>query len=906
MRWFWNRSKQDLSEELESHLQMAVEDRIAEGESPADARKAAMREFGNLPLIEDVTRKRWGWAWLENALQDARYALRQLRRSPGFTATVLLTLALGIGANLAVFQLLYSAILARLPVANPEELVTVQAAKTPFDQAWQVSYAAYHRLRASTGGEAPLLARTAFGEAVLQLPGEGSSRANYELVSDNFFSVLAVRPAAGRLFVQDDARIGQSEWPAVVRYGFAVDHFASAQQALGKHVVLNGVHAVIVGVADSRFLGVVTGYAPDFWLPLEAQSTGHLWVAFDSLGPGHSIELEKPWHNQPGIFWLSLMARVPNDRRNQAVAQWASVFRPDRELMASATVDPAAKSALLRSGVQLVSAGRGQGGIRRESSRPLTLLMVLSMLVFLVGCLNLANLQVARLSARERELSVRVALGASRWRLLRQVIMEDALLVLLGGAFAFFVGRAASVALVRWASGRDWLLNLDLHLNLPIAALGVGLMLVALAAFSILPALHFIRSSLTSVAGSRSKVSGLSQTRLQRWRSNTMLATQVSLSLLLATMAGCFAATLAHWESIDVGMDREHVLSVYLDMGRTGYASHQTDLPALYRRIKERLESEPGVRTAAVEMCPLLGCGWNTALYVFGRSGLSNAQLHGQEDHVGPGFFTAMGIPLLRGRDFSQSDGDATQQVAILSHSYARQLFGDETPIGHWVGYEPAPNDHKFLVVGEVADARIDGARSEPPPVAYMSINQKPYPAHTIQVRAVGNPNHLSGRIREVLRQIDSELPVTEIISLNDGLNDGLGTEKLLTRLAAIYAGLTLLLVAIGFYGVLSFRTARRRSEFGIRLALGATRGHIQTLVVGQTVRILAAGIGPGLLLSVLTIRLARHVLYGSILANSFAALTATIVLVIAGSGAAFIPARRAALADPLETLRQE
>ncbi len=314
-------------------------------------------------------------------------------------------------------------------------------------------------------------------------------------------------------------------------------------------------------------------------------------------------------------------------------------------------------------------------------------------------------------------------------------------------------------------------------------------MLVALAAFSILPALHFIRSSLTSVAGSRSKVSGLSQTRLQRWRSNTMLATQVSLSLLLATMAGCFAATLAHWESIDVGMDREHVLSVYLDMGRTGYASHQTDLPALYRRIKERLESEPGVRTAAVEMCPLLGCGWNTALYVFGRSGLSNAQLHGQEDHVGPGFFTAMGIPLLRGRDFSQSDGDATQQVAILSHSYARQLFGDETPIGHWVGYEPAPNDHKFLVVGEVADARIDGARSEPPPVAYMSINQKPYPAHTIQVRAVGNPNHLSGRIREVLRQIDSELPVTEIISLNDGLNDGLGTEKLLTRLAAIYAG---------------------------------------------------------------------------------------------------------------------
>lgn len=904
--WPWSRSKQELSDELDAHLCMSIEDCIARGEDPSEARRSALRELGNLPLIQDIARESRGWVWLENVFQDTRFALRQLRRSPGSTITVLLTLALGIGANLAVFQLLHSAVLAQLPVAHPEELVTVHAAQTPFDRAWFVSYAAYHRLRASTGSQAPLLALTAFERAILQLPNQSPARTNCQLVSDNYFQVLGVSPAAGRLFVQDDARSGQDEWPAVVRYGFARDYFSSVQQAVGRHILLNGVPVVIIGVAAPNFLGVATGYAPDFWLPLEAQSTGHINIAFDSLGPGHDVKLSSPWQDQPSIFWLSLMARVPSDRRNQVAAQWTAAFQSDRLLMSTATVDPAAKSAQLRGHVQLISANHGQGGIRQESSQPLALLMALSVSVFIVGCLNLANLQIARLSAREQELSIRVALGASRWRLLRQVIMEDALLVLLGGVFAFFVGRATSSALVRWASSRDWFLNLDLHLHLPIAALGAALMLIALLAFSILPALHFIRTGLSHVAGSRAKVSGLVQSRIQRWRSNTMLAAQVSLSLLLATMAGCFAATLVHWEKIDVGMDREHILSIALDMNRTGYASRQTNLPALYHQIKEQLESVPEVRAAAVEMCPMPDCGWNTALYVFGHGGLSNAQLHGEEDHVGPGFFAAMGIPLLRGRDFSTTDRGNTQPVAILNHSYARQLFGDESPIGHRVGYEPAPNDHKFLVIGEAADARLDGARYDPPSQVYMTLDQNPAPIHTIQVRAVGDPRQITERIRQTLNLIDPQLPVTEIITLSDELNDGLGTEKLLTRLAGIYAGLRLLLVTIGFYGVLSFRTARRKTEFGIRLALGATRRHIQLLITLQTAWILLAGTIPGLLLSTAVIHLTRHLLYGSVTTDSFALITATIILVVAGFGAASLPARRAALADPLETLRLE
>jgi hypothetical protein len=329
-------------------------------------------------------------------------------------------------------------------------------------------------------------------------------------------------------------------------------------------------------------------------------------------------------------------------------------------------------------------------------------------------------------------------------------------------------------------------------------------------------------------------------------------------------------------------------------------------LPELYSKIQERLQALPGVRSAAVEMCSGIQCWWITALYVHGRNDLTDAQVHGQEDHVGLGFFSTIGIPILRGRDFSSSDTDKTQPVAIISRAYARQLFGDADPIGQLVGYGPAPNDHKFLIVGEAADARVNGAEQEAPPVVYMSINQNPAPVNSIRVRAVGDPRQLSDSVRKALYEVDPSLPVSEIVPLAEELNGDLGTEKLFARLAGIYAGLTLLLVAIGFYGVMSSRSARRRSEFGIRLALGATRRHIQMLIVGQTARILLAGILPGAILSILAVRAARHFLFGSVSANSLAIIAASLALAFAGILATLIPARRAAHSDPLEALRSD
>jgi predicted permease len=903
MRWPWERAKESLSEELESHLRMAIAERIARGEDPAHARVAVLHEMGNLPLIQDVTRERWGWMWLEEIFYDTRYALRQIRRAPAFTLTALLTLAFGIGANLGVFQVLYAVILAELPIPHTEEVVRIHAALTPFDQSWTVSYPAYLRLRAAAP-DVPLMATAYAGDATLQLPNRQSLKVSCAPVSDNYFSGFGVAPATGRLFVPADERMGQDEWPAVLRYDFARNMFGSAQQAVGQRMVLNGRAFVVVGVASRRFLGDKTGYAPDLWMPLALQATGAFNFSWDSLGPGYDVHLSKPWYNQPTIFWLELTARIPAERRAAVLAHWDQAFRNDREVMTQATADPAKKAALLR--VKTTTVPLSENGMRKRFTGPLTLLMVLSASIFLVGCLNLANLQLARLNARAHELSVRMALGASSGRLIRQIVLEDSLLVASGSLCAFALGRAASGILVRWASNRNSLFTFDLHPNLPLAALGVGLMVLSLLCFSILPVVLFIRSGVARTAGSRAKVAGISQTSRQRLRSNVLLGTQVSLSLLLSTMSGCFAATLVHWETMDLGMDREHVLTVRPDLHHPRYTAHSEMLPELYGRMQERLQALPGVRSAAVEMCGGIHCGWITALYVRGRNDLTDAQVHGQEDHVGVGFFSTLGIPILRGRDFVSSDTDKTQHVAIVSRAYARQLFGDADPIGQWVGYSPAPNDHQFLLVGEVADARVNGAKREAPPVVYMNINQNPAPVNSIRVRAVGDPRQLTESVRQALRDVDPAMPISGIVMLDTELNGELGTEKLLARLAGIYASLTLLLVAIGFYGVMSSRTTRRRNEFGIRLALGATRRHIQMLVVGQTARILLAGILPGAILSVLAVRVASHFLYGSVTANSLAIIAASLVLACAGSGATFIPARRAAFADPLESLRSE
>lgn len=900
------RIEASIDAELRSHLEMRIEDNIAAGMHPDEARRDALLRFGNLTATKEHTHAEDTALVLEGIWSDLRYACRQLSRAPGFALTVIVTLALGIGANLAVFQLLYGVMFANLPIRQPGQLHSLHSVQSPFDKEWFYSYPAYQRLRQASGNSAPVIARSGLGTGVLEDRDGSSDRMKFQLVSGNFFSVLGVSPATGRLFTSNDDQFAQSEWPVVLHYEYALKRFGSDSAALGKHVVINEIPVVIVGVSAKGFDGVMRGFAPDLWLPIEAQSTGKLETWFDSFGPGYGINLDRSWQNQPGIFWLWLLARVPDAEESAAMARWTAALQPDLKLIADASKNKHRQEVVRQAHVQLVSASRGEGSFLKMYTEPLIFLMALAGAIFGIGCINLANLELARLWSRQREMSIRISLGAGRWRVLRQILIEDFLLALLGALAAWMISRLASAGLLRWASGRDWQIAVDLHPGAQFFLIGAALLIGALAFFSLLPGWWITRSNFAAVSGAKRVGTSAMPGRPGRRYSSLLLSGQVSLSLLLIGMAYLFGQTLRNIDHIDAGLDRDHIVSVHLDMRSTGFADGRKDLPILYQKLLDRVEVIPSVRSAAVHMCSIPACGWNTAIYAFGQPEMTADQAHGEEDHVGTDYFRTLQIPLLQGRDFSESDREGSQLVAIVNHTYARKLFGDQSPIGHWIGYKPAPDDHRFLIIGEVADARVDGLRFDPPPMVYFPINQNPAPVQRIEVRTNGNPELVISAIRSALHSIEPQLPITEIVTLNANFDDGLTREKLLARLSTVFGVLTLTLAALGFYGLLSFRMRSRTAEIGIRMAMGATRSHIQMLFLRYTGLILLAGIVPGIVLTEIMSRTAKKVLYGSGNTSMEAILFAIFALVIVGLLATLLPARRAASVDAMQVLRNE
>ncbi len=836
---------------------------------------------------------------LDRLQQDLRQAIRQLNKAPGFALTVVLTLAIGIGANLAVFRVLHGVLFARLPVVRPSQLYSLRAVQSPFDAQWFYSYPAYERLRRAPGTAAPVIARSGLGSGVLHVRNDFSQEASFQLVSDNFFSVLGLSPSAGRFFQAPDDTPGQSELPVVLRYGFAKEH--PSQSVVGTRAVLNRVPIVVVGVAPENFFGVVQGAAPDLWLPLAAQSSGSFGTWFDSLGPGYRYDLEAPYRGQDGIFWLWVLARVSDTEKPSAVNRWTLAIQPDLQLIADATRDPKERAKIRSARVQLISAAGGEGSLNTTYGRPLFLLMGMAALVFLIGCVNLANLQLARLAGRQREMSLRVALGASRWRVLQQLLVEDSLLVAIGGSLAIATCGLMSSLLLHWASGRQHPIPLALSFGVEDLLVGAALLLTALIGFSLLPAWQLTRANLAAQSGMRSKVV---MGNMGRRGSSLLLAGQVSLSLLLLSMAALFSRTLLNLSQLDAGLDREHVLSVHLDLRSGGI--DKENFTDLNKRILDALRGLPFVRDAALAMCRIPGCIWNTAIHVSGHPELPEAQMHGEENHVSVGFFHTLGIPLLQGRTFVESDQKQSQPVAVLNRAFARKLFGNESPVGHFIGYKVPPSDHDYLIVGEVDDARVDGLRLPAPPVAYFSLEQRADDAGTIEVRAAGSPANIAADIRRSLQSVDPNLPIAEIVPLKTEFEDGLSSEKLLARLTAIFSGLTLVIAAIGFYGLLSFQVTRRTVEIGVRMAVGATRMQVHGLFLRQTITILIAGLIPGIVLTQMVGRIARTLLYGVRETDPWSLLLAICVLFFSAVFATFLPARRAASLDPVKALRSE
>ena len=415
----------------------------------------------------------------------------------------------------------------------------------------------------------PVIAHSGIGGGVLQAGNGFSEEATLQLVSPDFFAVLGLSPASGRFFASADDAPGQGELPVILRYDFARNKFGAVGSVIGMKATLNRVPIVVIGVAPERFSGVVQGSAPDVWLPLAAQSSGRFGTWFDSLGPGYDVDLQSPYRNQDGVFWLWVLARIPDGEKANAAAHWTQALQPDLQLMGNATKDASEREHILHAQVQLVSAASGEGSLGTEYLRPLSLLMGMSAMFFLVGCLNLGSLQLARLSGRKREIGVRIALGASRWQVLRLLAVEDLLLLAMGGVLAIATCRGVSGLLLHWASPRKRLIPVDLHFGWRYFLVGIVLLLVAQLAFSILPAWQMTRRN--PLSAMRSSLGNMGARGDLRWPT-LLLSGQVSLSLLLLSMAALFAQTLLNLGTLDAGLDRQHVLSVHLNLVEWRYA----------------------------------------------------------------------------------------------------------------------------------------------------------------------------------------------------------------------------------------------------------------------------------------------------------------------------------------------
>ncbi len=812
-------------------------------------------------------------------------------RTPVITSVAILSLALGIGANTAIFSLIDTVMLRMLPVEKPEELV--QLLRANFSGGGEGTPSFTNPLWEQIRDHQDVFSGAfAWGENRFDLAQGGAvQNASGIFASGEYFNTLGVRPVAGRLFSRADDIRGCPA-VAVLSYGFWQDHFGASPSAIGSTISLSNQPFQIIGVSSPGFHGVEVGSKFDVAIPICTADV------FD----GKVLRLD-----QRSWWWLSIMGRVkPGFSQDQLKAR-LSVLSP--QIFAGALPknwDEKGQARFLKFTLVAAQAATGKSWVRRQFKQPLNILMGVVGLVLLIACANIASLMLARSAARHKEIAVRKALGASRARLIRQMLTECVLLSTAGAVLGVLFARWGSSLLVRYISTKSDSVFLDLTFDWRIVSFTAAVALFTGILFGVLPAFRSTRVSLTSAM--KGSQAGDAESRAKFRPGKWIVASQVALSLVLLVASGLFLRSLAKLVTMDVGFDRNNVLIVRADLRTTKVSPEQQ--PAMFEDIESRLRTLPGVVSASRSVItPVSNRIWNNALQVDTPNPPMGEDAVAFFNFVSPGYFETLRTPLLAGRNFNDGDTKTSVQVAIVNETLARKFFANANPVGKFFRVEPEPGKIAvpIQIVGLVKDSKYESLREENSTTAYFPVTQVPEHAEeqAFELRTTARPSVLIPAVQDAVAGVSKAIPL-DFGTLAEQVDDSLVQERLLATLSTFFGGLALLLAMIGLYGALSYLVAQRQPEFGIRMALGAPQGSILRLVMRDVVVVLAGGLTAGACLALATVGVLQKMLFGLAPHDTFTFIAAIGVLSAVAIAAGYLPARRAMRIDPMVALRYE
>jgi len=882
--------EQELDAELRFHFEQQIEENLAKGMSPEEARHSARRRIGGLEQIREECRDTRRVNLVRDISRDLRYALRMLGRSPGFASAAVLSLALGIGANTAIFSALDALILRRLPVIQPEELVRFSQMR-PAEQMSEFTYPMFEKFRNHNTSFAGLIAYVGPQPFNLTANGQGEI-ASANFVSANYFSVLGVNALVGRTFVAQDESLSAGAQAAVISFAYWRRRFAGDVGVLGKQISMQGVPFTIIGVTPPRFFGITVGSYPDITLPFAT------WERV--------TRRQGDLRNRYGYF-LQIIGRLkPGVSTTQARAEAEVLF--DREQAdslnaANPSLRGYTQKEMFNPMLILLSAGGGaESGLRARFSYPLKILMAMVGLFQLIACANLANLLLSRAAARRQEIAVRLALGAGHARLLRQLLTESLLLSMIGAAVGLLLSSWGIQLLVGMLSRIEETVVLKISMDTRILAFTAAVAVISATLFGWLPALRATRLDVSrGLKPAGPQTEGCSRVTWSR----VLVVSQVALSLVLLIAAGLFSGSLRNLYQLDLGFDRENLMLVSLDPSGSGYKSEKA--AAFYRELIARVSALPGVKSLAyTNRRPLSSDGFHQLIAVDGYQPRPNEQMAAGISSVSPEYFRTLQMPLIQGRAFERRDTEKGWQVALISQSTARAWFAGQNPVGRRLGFGSAENARDIEVIGVVRDSKYNHLREEAPYMIYVPYRLDGSGGITVMIRTSVTPESLVEEVRRDIRALDPALPIMRLTTMALQVEESLGRERLIAFLSSFFSLMALLLANVGLYGVMAYAVARRTSEIGIRIALGAQRSEVLSQVMKETLMLVFIGCAIGLPAALVGTRFISSLLFGLQPTDPAAISMAAVVMAGVAIFAGYFPARRASRIDPMVALRYE